>query len=110
VTDFKRTERQRTVLTGLFTKIESVGASEFPSVVSKLLPLTETSMNSIDIMKLGTKVITSKTTTLDQARFPVDGYWTNEMINKMDVLVADMKATVNQLHKYIYDDIKPVAK
>ncbi|HEY8805240.1 MAG TPA: LCP family protein [Clostridium sp.] len=108
--DFKRTERQRTVLTGLFTKIESVGASQFPSVVSKLLPLTETSMNSLDIMKLGTQVITSKTTALDQARFPVDGYWTDEMINKQDVLVVDMKATVDQLHKYIYDDIKPVSK
>jgi len=108
--DFKRTERQRTVLTGIFTKIESVGAVQFPSVVSKLLPLTETSMNSIDIIKLGTNVISSNTTTIDQARFPVDGYWTNEMINKMDVLVADMKATVEQLHKYIYDDIKPVAR
>lgn len=108
--DFKRTERQRTVLTGLFTKIESVGASEFPSVVSKLLPLTETSMNSLDIMKLGTKVITSKTTTMDQVRFPVDGYWTDKMINKQECLVVDMNATIDQLHKYIYDDLKPVSK
>jgi len=108
--DFKRTERQRTVLTGLFTKVESVGAAQFPAIVAKLLPLTETSMNSIDLIKLGTKVITSKSTTLDQARFPVDGYWTDKMINKQDVLVVDMKATVDQLHKYIYDDIKPVAR
>ncbi|MCB2293545.1 LCP family protein [Clostridium algoriphilum] len=108
--DFKRTERQRTVLTGMFTKIQSVEASEFPSVVSNLLPFTETSMNSIDIMKLGTKVIASKSTTSDQARFPVDGYWEGKMMSGVWYLVADMKATVNQLHKYIYDDIKPVAK
>jgi len=108
--DFKRTERQRTVLTGLFTKIKSLGPSQFPSVVSKLLPLTETSMSSLNLMNLGTKVITSKTTTLDQARFPVDGYWTDKMINSQDCLVINMKATIDQLHKYIYDDLKPVSK
>lgn len=108
--DFKRTERQRTVLTGMFTKIQSVGATEFPAVVSKLLPLTETSMNSVDLIKLGTKVITSNTTTLDQARFPVDGYWSGKMIDKVWYLVGDIKATVDQLHKYIYSDIKPVAR
>jgi len=108
--DFKRTERQRTVLTGLFTKIKSGGATEFPSVVNRLLPFTETSMNSVDLIKLGTKVITSKTTTLEQERFPVDGYWSSEMINKVSYLVADIKATADQIHKFIYDDIKPVSK
>lgn len=108
--DFKRTERQRTVLTALLTKIQSVGATQFPSVVNKLLPFTETSMNSVDLIKLGTKVITSKTTTLEQERFPVDGYWSSEMINKVSYLVADIKATADQIHKFIYDDIKPVSK
>ena len=108
--DFKRTERQRTILTGMFTKIQSVGAAQFPSIVSKLLPLTETSMSSINLMKLGTKVITSKITTIDQTRFPVDGYWTDKMINGQDCLVIDMESAINQIHKYIYDDIKPVSK
>ncbi|WP_246577862.1 LCP family protein [Clostridium psychrophilum] len=108
--DFKRTERQRTVLTGMFTKVQSLGASQFPSVVSKLLPLTETSMSSINLMKLGTKVMGSNITTMDQTRFPVDGYWTDKMINGQDCLVIDMIAATNQLHKYIYDDIKPVSK
>jgi LCP family protein required for cell wall assembly len=105
--DFRRTERQRTVLSGMLTEIQSLGVTEFPSVVSELLPLTETSMNSIDIMKLGTKVFTSGINTLDQERFPIDGYWEGQTIDKVWYLVAKMDATVEQLHKYIYEDIKP---
>jgi LCP family protein required for cell wall assembly len=106
--DFVRTERQRTILSGIFTKIQSLGAKEFPSVVSKLLPLTETSMNSMDIIKLGSKVFSSNTRTLDQERFPLDDYCSNEMIDGVSYLIADMETTVVQLHKYIYEDIKPV--
>ncbi|MCJ7689101.1 MAG: LCP family protein, partial [Clostridiaceae bacterium] len=105
--DFARTERQRTVLSGMLTKIQSLGVTEFPSVVSELLPLTETSMNSIDILKLGTKVFTSGIKTLDQERFPIDGYWKGQTIDKVWYLVAKMDATIDQLHKYIYEDIKP---
>ena len=105
--DFVRTERQRTVLSAMFTEIQSLGATKFPSVVSELLPLTETSMSSIEVIKLGSKVFTSNIRTLDQARFPIDGFWDGKTINGVWYLVAKMEATVDQLHKYIYEDIKP---
>ncbi|MBK5240650.1 LCP family protein [Clostridium sp.] len=108
--DFRRTERQRTVLSVMFTKIQSIGVTDFPSVVSELLPLTETSMNSIDIIKLGTKVLTSNTKELEQERFPVDGYWSGKMISGVWYLLADMQSTIEQLHNFIYEDIKPVSK
>ncbi|MGH4120755.1 LCP family protein [Clostridium sp.] len=105
--DFVRTERQRTILSGMFAKIQSLGAKEFPSVVSKLLPLTETSMNSMDIIKLGSKVFSSNIRTLGQERFPKEKYSYDKTIDGIWYLVADMEATVDQLHKYIYEDIKP---
>jgi len=108
--DFKRTERQRTVLTAMLTKIQSAGATKFPSIVSNLLPLTETSLNSMDIITLGTKVVASKSTTLEQARFPSDGNWTAQTISGVSYLIADMKSMTDQIHKFIYDDIKPVTK
>ena len=58
-------------------------------------------MKSIDIVKIGTKVITSNITTLDQERFPIDGVW---------YLVGDMGATKEQVHKYIFEDVKPTHK
>lgn len=106
--DYRRTERQRTVLSVMLKKIQSLGVTEFPAVVSKLLPYTETSMNSMEIIKIGTKVVTSNIVTLEQERFPLDGYCTGKMMNGVWYLVADMEATVKQLHKFIYEDIKPV--
>jgi LCP family protein required for cell wall assembly len=108
--DFVRTERQRTVLSAMLTKMQSLGPTEIPSAVSKLLPFTETSMNSMDIIKLGTKAITTKKMILEQQRFPIDGYCKGKTIDGVWYLVADMESTVDQLHKYIYEDIKPVSK
>ena len=108
--DYRRTERQRTVLSVMLTKIQTLGVTEFPSVVSKLLPYTETSMNSIDILKIGTKVYTSNIVTLDEERFPMDGYCRGKIIGGVWYLVADMKATVSQLHKFIYEGIKQLPR
>ena len=94
---------QRTVLAAMITKIQSLGITELPSIVSKLLPYTETSMTSIDILKLGTKVLTSNITTLNQERFPLDNFCKGKMMDGVWYLVADMKATTEQLHKFIYE-------
>ena len=107
--DSARTERQRMVLSAMLTKIQTLGVTQFPLVVSKILPFTETSMNSIDVIKLGTKIITSKTTTLEQERFPLDGYSEGKTMAGVWYLVADMKATVDQIHKFIFEDIKPAS-
>jgi LCP family protein required for cell wall assembly len=106
--DFERTERQRTVLTALFNKIQGGGVAQLSSNVSKLLPFVETSMNSMDIVALGTSTLASGTTKLEQERFPIDGYCKGAIINKVWYLKADLEATTNQLHKYIYEDVKPV--
>ncbi|MBU3191220.1 LCP family protein [Clostridium bowmanii] len=108
--DFVRTERQRTILSAMLIKIQSLGVAKFPSVVSELLAYTETSMKSTDILKIGTKVFTSKIKILEQERFPVDGYCKGKIIDGVWYLVTDMKDTKEQLYKFIYEDIRPVAK
>ena len=108
--DYVRTERQRTVLSALLEKIQGVGVLKFPSTVAKLLPYTQTSMSSTDIIELGTGIFTSGIKTLGQERFPVDAYSTGKMIGGVWYLVTDIKATTNQIHKYIYEDKKPVSK
>ncbi|ERI90781.1 cell envelope-like function transcriptional attenuator common domain protein [Clostridiales bacterium oral taxon 876 str. F0540] len=108
--DYERTERQRKVLTALFEKIQAAGVAKYPSIVSTLLPYTETSISNLDLVSMGTGVLTSGTKTLDQERFPVDGYCDGKTIGGVYYLVADLKATTDQMHKYIFDDIKPTAK
>lgn len=105
--DFERTDRQRKVLSAIFEKINSAGITKYPQIVSQLLPYVETSMSKMDIISTGTSVLTSGTTKLDQMRFPIDGYCNAKTIDSVWYLVADMNATIDQLHKYIYDDIAP---
>lgn len=108
--DFERTTRQRTVLTAVYAKIKAGGITKFPAVVSMLLPFTETNLDQASIMKLGTSVLTTDISTIDQVRFPVDGYYQNYSINGITPIEADLKALTDQLHKFIYEDQKPVAK
>ena len=108
--DFVRSERQRTVLSALLKKIQSAGKLQFPTIAAKLLQYTETSMSSIDIIKLGTAIFTNDIRNLDQERFPVDGYCKGEMIGGVWYLVSDIKATKLHIYKYIYEDEKPISK
>lgn len=105
--DFERTERQRTVLTALFNKIKTAGPSEYPSLVNKLMPYVQTSMNPLDIIKIGTSALTNGITNLEQERFPVDGYCNGATINGVWYLQFDEQTTKDQIYKYIYEDIKP---
>ena len=108
--DYERTERQRTVLTALFNKVQEGGVTKYPSIVSTVLPFTETSIDKLNMISMGTSVLTSGTKTLDQARFPLDNQGKGQTINGVWYLVFDIKTTADQIHKYIYEDIKPEAK
>ncbi|MFL0268931.1 LCP family protein [Candidatus Clostridium radicumherbarum] len=108
--DFERTDRQRTVLNLLFQKIQNGGLANYTKTVNTILPYTETSMSNMDIISLGTKVLTSGTHSLDQERFPVDGYWSDYVYNGIDYLKIDLNATSDQLFNFIYKDIKPTPK
>ncbi|MGH4122975.1 MAG: LCP family protein [Clostridium sp.] len=108
--DFRRTERQRTVLSAVITKIQSLGVTESLSALSKMLPYTETSMNSMEVIKSGKRVITSNIKPLEQERFPVDGYCKGKTIDGVWYLTYDKSDTIDQIHKFIYKDIKPVPK
>jgi len=108
--DFERTERQRKVLTEMLNKIQEAGITKYPSLVAAILPYVETSISKGDIVSLGASILTSGTKTIDKERFPVDGNWKDMMINNVYYLGTDLKLTTDQIHKYIYEDIKPSAK
>lgn len=45
-------------------------------------------------------------TTLEQERFPLDGYCQGEMINGVYYLTFNKALTVEQLHNYIFEDVR----
>lgn len=107
--DFERTQRQRTVLVAVLNKIEETSPKNIANVALQLLPYTETSMSNTEILKAVTSISTLDIKNIDQERFPLDGYCDGKIIGGIWYLVFDLEATKNQMHKFIFEDIKPNA-
>jgi polyisoprenyl-teichoic acid--peptidoglycan teichoic acid transferase len=105
--DFERTDRQRRVLSAIMKKVQALGPTKYNSVVSEFLPQVLTNMSSMDIIKLGTNVFSSDTKTIEQVRFPLDDYCKGKRIGGIYYLTFDEEATKEQIHKFIFEDVKP---
>ena len=102
--DYERTHRQRVVLSALFTKGMNLPVSSYTSVLSDVLPLVQTSLETGDILGLCTKVAGMGSSTLEQQRYPLDGYGEGQSINGTYYLVTDLNTTKKQMQDYIFDD------
>lgn len=105
--DYERTERHRTVLNALFAKLTQQSVSDYVSLTNTVLPLIKTSLSNSEIIKIGTSVLSSGITNLEQERFPLDEYSSGQIIDGIYYLTFDEETTKNQIHKYIFEDIKP---
>ena len=107
--DFKRTERQRTVLTALFNKALNVPATQYLDVISTLAQYATTNLNTNEILKLATKIgsMGLNGVTIEQERFPIDGYYEGAMIDGIYYLTFDATATRTQVMNYIFNDQIP---
>lgn len=104
--DYVRTDRQRTVLNKVFEKILATNVTQYPSLLSEVLPMVKTSLDYSEILNLGNEVLKMGVTSLEQERFPRDGYCEGKMISGIYYLTFDKEQTVQQLHDYIFEDIK----
>lgn len=104
--DYVRTDRQRTVLNKVFEKILATNVTQYPSLLSEILPMVKTSLDYSEILDLVNEVLKMGVTNLEQERFPRDGYCEGKMISGICYLTFDKEQTVQQLHDYIFDDIK----
>ncbi len=105
--DDSRTERQRMLLTEIFNKVSTVGILKLPSMVNDILPHVQTSLSTSEVLSLGTKVLTSGITDIEQLRFPLAEHSKGYKINNIYYTTFDEEITKEQIQKYIYEDIKP---
>lgn len=108
--DFDRTKRQRKVLSVIMDKAKEKGITAVPDLVSEVLPLIETSMDKKTILNLAIDYFKADVMTFEQERFPVDGYYWNDMTYGIYYLKFDTDMTKQQLKDYVYNDIKPIPK
>lgn len=110
--DFERTSRQRIVLTQLINKAQASGVVKYHSLASEIFPLIETSLSNSDILKLGTQIISTGITNVEQQRFPLDGYCKGEIIKGVWYLVPrpGIESTKEHIRNYIFKDVTPYSK
>lgn len=103
--DFKRTERQRTVLTALMTQIVKQPTTSYPGIISQIAPLVTTSLSSDEIINLSTVYGSYAKYGIQQKRYPLDNDAQGQMIDGVYYLVYnDLNAEKQKIDTYIFQD------
>ena len=96
--DFSRTNRQRKVISALLEAYKGSSLTTVLSLVTKILPMITTDMSSIELMGHALELFPMLSgAELVSQRVPADGTYSNQSIDGMAVLVADMDAAREML-------------
>ncbi|ATD54369.1 LCP family protein [Clostridium chauvoei] len=101
--DFKRTERQRDVLTALFNKVKDINPTEIPGIVSDLLPLVSTNLSNAEILSIASDVVGMNVNNINQGRFPLDDDLTTEWTD-MYHMIIDVDKTTKNIHNFLFSE------
>lgn len=106
--DFGRTDRQRYVMEQLFNKAMNAGISQYPGMISALLPHVQTSLGYDDILSLAGNLIGG--VTFEQMRIPqmeylIDGGFTGR--TGSSTVYYNLEYAGKLLRAFIYDDQSP---
>ena len=91
--DFSRTNRQRKLMGALIDSLRDISITEMTPVIGKILPMVSTDLSRGQLF-LYTLEILPHLSQIDirSQKIPADGTFTDETIDGMSVLVADMEA------------------
>ena len=100
--DYKRTERQRTVLTAMVQKAQKANLTTINSLIDELFGDIKTSFSNTELISLAAKVFNYSLG--ETIGFPFEKN-TTTLGNKGSVVVpCDLESNVKQLHVFLYDD------
>lgn len=105
--DYERTERQRKVMSALLENVRTFNSEALPALAMQIFPYMVTSIPPLTLFKLGSDFSNSKSIRLEPAMFPLAKESKGVFIDGLWYLSADLKATTNSLHNFIYKNIKP---
>ena len=101
--DYKRAERQRTVLTAMVEKAKTVSFTKLSSAVVAIMPNIATSLSTteiISVMSAGTAYEVK-----ESSGFPVEKYRTAGRIGKGDCIIPKtLEDNVKELHLMLYGE------
>ena len=100
-TDYKRTERMRTVIEAVFKKVKKMSLSEMNNFVDKILPEIQTNINKTEITEMLTKVTSFNIKESIGWPYEVSGKTINGVWYGIPKI---LKSCVQKLHQELFDD------
>ena len=110
--DYGRTDRQRSVLEMILSKVKQMPYNEIPGLIEAFLPYMKTSLDLNKILSLS-KILRSKDISISQTRVPMVEYTINEGYNltvngtSKSTVYYNLKYAGKLINAFIYDDIIP---
>ena len=105
--DYTRTERQRTVLMALASKVVKQPITSYPQLLSQLASYTTTSLSADAIINLATVYGNDAKHGIQEERFPLDADAQGQMIDGVYYLVYDLPTEKQKIDDFIYYDQMP---
>ncbi len=104
--DFKRTERQRKVISAIVDKASTMSLPKLYSLAEAIVPLVKTNMPSKQILSLGLAAWKNKMYEypIVQHQIPADGTWYDKNVSGVGAsLVMDMEKNQELLHSFLLE-------
>lgn len=98
--DYKRTERMRTVLEAVFDKIKSLNISALSDLVDTILPLVSTNISSNEIIAMLPSVIFYNITNSEGWPYDVSGYSSDAWYG----VPVTLESNVKELHSELFEN------
>jgi LCP family protein required for cell wall assembly len=103
--DYGRTDRHRIILNAIFEKYKTKSKVDLASLMLSILPMITTDIDQKTFEAMLNTFFDMGTMNIEQLRIPADGTFTdNVRVRGMDALIPDLKANIDILHNFIFDD------
>lgn len=100
--DFKRSERQREVLSKIFDKIKGMSLIELTRLAAYAVDRVKTNLSLNDVVSLIPVMYGMKDAPIEQLTLPYDGEYQSRTVSGMAVLVPNLSAAQARLEAFIY--------
>ncbi len=101
--DFRRTERQRKVLSAIIDKATKTNPLTLVEIVKEVLPNISTNIDRNHLLTLGAGALVYMRYDILQQQIPAEGTWSNARINGQDVLKMDFEKNKTIIKEFIYE-------
>lgn len=93
--DQGRTERQRMVMNGIFSKIKTMPMSKWKNIMDAVMPNITTDISNKEIINYASMIVLMGTTKIHQCQIPVNGHYSNGT-SPTDGKVLDIDVDANR--------------